>query len=62
MATPLSDEEIEQLRKIIEDEKHVTWLRKQLKVWVPLLVAVVSGLYAIINWVVPRWNLPPPPH
>jgi hypothetical protein len=59
---PLSDDEIAELRRIIEEEKHVTWLRKQLKVWVPLVVTIVGGLYALINWLVPRWNLPPPPH
>lgn len=54
---PLDEAEIEALRRIIEAEAHATWLRKQLKVFVPIAFAAVTALYATIDWIVKhvRW-------
>jgi hypothetical protein len=41
----LSAAELRQLRQIILADARASWLRKQLKVLVPWIFAVVSGLY-----------------
>ncbi len=58
-ATPLSDDEIAALRRIIVDDSHATWLRKQLRVFVPAAFAVVTAAYAFINWLVSHWKVAP---
>jgi hypothetical protein len=57
--TPLSDDEILALRRIIEDDSHATWLRKQLKVFVPAAFAVVTAIYAFVQWLIPHWRSNP---
>jgi hypothetical protein len=53
---PLSDEELIALRAVLVEASHTTWLRRQLKVFVPVAFAIVSGVYAFFNWLIPHWK------
>lgn len=47
---PLTPQEIAELRQLILDAEHATWLRKQIFVVVPVVFAIVSAVAAAINW------------
>ena len=49
---PLTIEEVRKLREVLRDAEHMTWLRKQVFLVVPIAFAVVSGLAAVVNWLV----------
>jgi hypothetical protein len=53
---PLTDAERRAVRRLIKDDEHATWLRKQVRVFTPWLIAVVTALYAFFNWVQSHWK------
>jgi hypothetical protein len=48
---PLTPDEIRHMRRLMLDDDRATWLRKQVKVWLPWLLTIVAGLWAFIDWV-----------
>lgn len=58
--TPLTAEEVRKLREVLREAEHMTWLRKQVFIVVPVAFAVVSGLVAVVNWVISNlsWKHP----
>jgi hypothetical protein len=52
----LTADERKRLRKLLLDDSHATWLRKQARVWVPVLFAVVSGMIAVGSWIAAHWK------
>lgn len=57
MGNQLSPEEIVKLRKIIEDDAHATWLRRQIFIVVPVIFAIVSTVIAVGSWLVKNVTL-----
>lgn len=53
---PLTEEELRRIRGLLRDDDRATWLRKQLKIFVPAIIAVVSAVYAAVSWVVSHWK------
>ena len=55
---PLTKSEVVQLRKMLVDDDHATWLRKQVKVFVPWIATVVASGYGLVLWVSKHvnWN------
>lgn len=51
-----TDDERRRIRKLLEDDDHATWLRKQVRVFTPWLIAVVGGVYALVNWAQSHWK------
>lgn len=47
---PLSDKEIYNLRKLMDQESHATWLRKRIRVLTPWLIAVAGAIVAAVDW------------
>lgn len=57
---PLTPDELKRLREIIEADDHATWLRRQIKVIVPWMFAVVAGVYTGWGWLVAHIQQSPP--
>jgi hypothetical protein len=55
----LTAEELTALRKIIEDDRHATWLRKQIFIVVPVVFALVSGVVTAWSWIFSHFNYKP---
>lgn len=53
---PLTDDETRRLRKLLQDDDRATWLRKQVRVFVPWIFGVVSGLYVAWNFIAGHWK------
>lgn len=53
---PFTDDERKRLRKLLQDDDRATWLRKQVRVFTPWLIAVVGGVYAVTNWALSHWK------
>jgi len=47
---PLSPEERLHLRKLMRDDERLTWARRKAKVIVPALIALVIGIWQLIDW------------
>ena len=41
---------------IQRDDDRATWLRRQIKIFIPVLFTVVAGVYAAVNYVVSHWK------
>jgi hypothetical protein len=52
----LTAEEVTALRKIIEDDRHATWLRKQIFIVVPVAFAIVSAVLSAVSWLLSHVN------
>ena len=53
---PLDADEMRQLRKLLKDAEHATWLRKQIFVVVPVVFAVVTGIFTIGSWFITNFT------
>lgn len=53
---PLTDDELRRLRRLLLDDDRASWLRKQVRVFTPWLVAAVSGVYAGWSFISGHWK------
>lgn len=47
---PLTKQEVEHIRRVLRDDDRATWARKKLAVILPIVVAVVTGLWQLYEW------------
>lgn len=53
---PLSDYELKRLRKVLQDDDRATWLRRQVRVFTPWLIAIVGAIATAVAWVQSHWK------
>lgn len=53
---PLTQAELRRLRKLLADDAHATWLRKQIRVFTPWAAAFIGGCIAVYNFFVAHWK------
>lgn len=48
--TPLSEGELRRLRKLLLDDDRATWLRKQIRILLPVVVTAVAAIWGVWEW------------
>ena len=57
--SPLTQAEVLRLRVLLREDDRATWLRKQIRVFTPWLVATVAAAYSFGSWIVSHWKAAP---
>jgi hypothetical protein len=57
--TPLSDRELEHVRRVLRDDDRATWARKKLGFILPIVVAVVTALWQVYEWAAKHLKVTP---
>lgn len=53
---PFTDFERKRLRKLLQDDDRATWLRRQVRILTPWVVAIVGGCYGAWNFIATHWK------
>lgn len=54
--SPFTDDEKKRLRKLLQDDDRATWLRKQVRVFTPWVIAVVAGVAGAVEYLRTHWK------
>lgn len=54
--SPLTNEELKRLRKVLQDDDRATWLRKKVRVFTPWAITVAGAIAAVGSWMHSHWK------
>lgn len=53
---PFTEFERQRIRKLLQDDDRATWLRRQVRVLTPWVVALIGGGYSLWSFLAQHWK------